>query len=340
MRNVEACTSRDQLADLAPFWDKLDTYLNAPFGSYHWILSCAETLATDAELLIPVIRENDAPIALAALVRPHGFLAAVRQLGVEDHWEPGDFNYRDSESLDLLARMLAEALRRAYRRRGVAVVRPSSECPFIDIADSENETTAKLSASLRGDLRRASRRAESIGAVSPEVHAPATEAALLPLWEESLKVEAAGWKGRSRTALQMNDRLESFYRSYADRASKQGILRILVLRIGSDAAATMIAIELGERLWVLKIGYDEVFARCSPGMLLMHEALRYAARQQLRSCEFLGSATDWTKRWTDCGRPMSKVFIYPLTVRGGAVFVRHVAEFVWRKTRRYLRGRP
>jgi hypothetical protein len=59
MRNVEACTSRDQLADLAPFWDKLDTYLNAPFGSYHWILSCAETLATDAELLIPVIREND-----------------------------------------------------------------------------------------------------------------------------------------------------------------------------------------------------------------------------------------------------------------------------------------
>ena len=100
----------------------------------------------------------------------------------------------------------------------------------------------------------------------------------------------------------------------------------------------MIALEVSERFWILKIGYDERFATCSPGMLLMHEALRHAARQGLRSYEFLGAADDWTRRWTDCGRPTQGVFIYPYTVQGAAIFVRHSAGFLWRKLCRRLRN--
>ena len=178
---------------------------------------------------------------MAPLVRPHGLLgAAARQLGVEFHGEPGDFNYKDIESLSLLVETLAEnrvplvltrtpadspvlaALRRAYRRRGFVVLRPRPDCPYIEIEATEDRTSARLTASLRSDLRRASRRAEKFGAVSLETHAPASESDLLPLWEVALEVEAAGWKGRSQSALQLNHRVGPFYRSYAIRACEEG----------------------------------------------------------------------------------------------------------------------
>lgn len=355
MRSVEICGTREQLADLAPSWDSLDTYLHAPFTTYQWILSCADTLADDSQLFIPVIRKLRVPVAMAPLVKPHGFLAAVRQLGVEDHREPGDFGYEDIEALDLLVTRLAEshvplaltrvptaspvlgALRRAYRRRGVVLVRPRANCPFIEIDASEDQTSAGLPASLRSDLRRASRKAEQIGVVSVETHSPSTEGDLLPLWDVLLKVEAAGWKGRSQTALLFDHRLETFYRSYAVRACEQGILRVLLLKIGPDIASIMVAVEASERFWILKIGYDEQFAKCSPGMLLMHEALRYAARQGLRSYEFLGSATEWTRRWTDCERSTHAVFVYPYTVQGAAIFVSHSGGFLWREVRRRVK---
>ncbi|HEX7474032.1 MAG TPA: GNAT family N-acetyltransferase [Candidatus Limnocylindrales bacterium] len=355
-RAIDVRTTREQLKELGPSWIGLGTFLDAPFGSFEWALSCAETLVPDSRLFIPVVREDGAPVALAALVRPSGFFGVARQLGVEDHGEPGDFNYRDAESLERLARVLAArhvplvlartpadspllgALMRAYRRRGHVLLRPQPGCPFIEIEADEDRTTASLPSRLRSDLRRAARKAEEIGVVSLETHEPSTDDELAPLWAEFLRVEAAGWKGRRETALGSDHRLGSFYRTYAGRACEQGILRILFLKVGPDIAATMFALEAGERLWILKIGYDERFATCSPGMLLMHEGLRYAARRGLRSYEFLGSASDWTRRWTDRERPIQRVLIYPYTVRGIAILARNTAGHLGRRLRDRLKG--
>ena len=38
-----------------------------------------------------------------------------------------------------------------------------------------------------------------------------------------------------------------------------------------------VAVETGGRFWLLKVGYDERFARCSPGSLLLLETIRHAA---------------------------------------------------------------
>jgi CelD/BcsL family acetyltransferase involved in cellulose biosynthesis len=356
MWDIQVCTTVAELTALAPFWDGLGTFLDAPYGKYGWVRSCAETLAAESPLFVPVIRMGQTPAAIASLVRPHGFLAVARQLGVDDHGEPGDFNYRDMESLNLLAEALAEnhvpldlarmpadsptlaALRRAYRRRAFVVLRPQPSCPFIEIADTEDRTSAQLPARLRSDLRRASRKAAQIGVVSVETHVPETEHDLLVLWGQSLKVEAAGWKGRRQTALQVDQRLGSFYRSYAGRACEQGILRILFLKLGPDIASMMIAVESSGRFWILKIGYDERFAMCSPGMLLMYEGLRYAARRGLKSYEFLGSAAAWTRRWTQSERPIQRVLVYPYTIQGAAILIRHSAGHLWRKACCRLKG--
>jgi len=348
---IAVCTTLEQLRDLAPYWDGLSTHLDAPPGKWRWVMSSAETLPEDARFLVPVVLQGGVPVAVAPLAGSRGRLAALRQIGAAAG-EPADFSYKDVASLRRLVEALAvnrvplflrkvpaesplvTAIQAAYRHRAFVLLRPRSDCPFIDIEATEELTAGKLSASLRSDLRRASRRAARIGVVSEETHAPATEKDLLPLWEDALRVEAAGWKGRSGSALKMNPRVGSFYRAFAIRACEQGILRVLLLKVGSQTAASMIALEASERLWVLKIGYDERFAKCSPGMLVMEAGLRYAARRGLRSFEFLGAEADWTHRWTDCGRPTCQVLVYPYSLQGAAIFVRDAARLAWQHTRR------
>lgn len=352
---IALCTTLDQLRDLRPYWDRLGTCFDAPFGKWRWVMSSAETVTEDARLFVPLVVEQGAPVAVAPLSRSRSRFAALRQIGAAAG-EPADFSYKDVASLRLLVGALAvnrvplflrkvpaesplvTAVQVAYRHRAFVLLRPRADCPFIDIEATEELTAGKLSASLRSDLRRAWRRAERIGVVSVETHAPASERDLLPLWADALRVEAAGWKGRRGSALQMNPRVGSFYRAYAVRACEQGILRVLLLKVGSQTAASMIALEVGERLWVLKIGYDERFAKCSPGMLVMEAGLRYAARQGLRSFEFLGAEADWTHRWTDCGRPNLSVFVYPYTPQGATVFACDVARLARRKARERLGG--
>ena len=108
------------------------------------------------------------------------------------------------------------------------------------------------------------------------------------------------------------------------------------MRIGGHAAATQIAVECREGFWLLKVGYDETFARCSPGHLLMVETLRYAASRGLRTYEFLGSAEPWTQIWTDRVRPCVSVWAYPANLWGMETFACDAVRFGWERLIRYF----
>src|SRR5207244_7317462 len=97
------------------------------------------------------------------------------------------------------------------------------------------------------------------------------------------------------------------------------------LRIGGQAAAMQFAVEQGGALWLLKIGYDEAFARCSPGTLLTADTVRYAAARGLRCYEFLGGIESWTRMWTEHERSCVSVRAYPAAGRGLAALAADVA---------------
>jgi len=76
-----------------------------------------------------------------------------------------------------------------------------------------------------------------------------------------------------------------------------------------------LAVECDGRFFSHKIGYDESFARCSPGSLLRLEIFGYAAERGLQSCEFQGKDAPWTYGWTKSVRPMVSVTAHPATAR-------------------------
>ncbi|HKA55165.1 MAG TPA: GNAT family N-acetyltransferase [Candidatus Binatia bacterium] len=327
----------EEIAALADAWDSLAVaQAGGPMQYAAWAQAYAAMRGVPGQTLHVVVMGAPQPTAIAPLVKRPGRLARLELLGVHELYEPLDFLYASPAALDALAEALVHlgvplflerlpaaspvtaALRRAYRGRGLVLCRPTPEwpgCPWIPLDASWQQPEHHLNPGRRSDLRRARRIAERLGPVRCEVLAP-TPAQLPPLLEEAFRVEAAGWKGHKGSALLAHRERGAFYRRYAEAACRQGMLRLCFLRIGEQAAAMQLAAECGGGFWLLKMGYDERFARCSPGMLLLLETIGHAARQGLRAYEMLGTVEPWTQLWAPQVRACVALRAYPARAQG------------------------
>ena len=332
-------------------WTVLADESNNPMHQYGWVKACSTAFAPCGKLQLVVVGDAEQPCAVGPLVTRGGHLDRLECLGVDELYEPTDFPHVDAASLAELARALVElrrplllsrvlvdspvlsALRGAFKSRGGVITRPATAYPWIALDEAWSDPERHLSPSRRSSLRRAQRKAREIGSIECEILSPKPDE-LDRLMLECLRIEASSWKGRNGSALATDPYRRTFFESYAQVAAERGILRLCFLRIGSHAAATQIAVESSGRFWLLKVGYDEAFARCSPGNLLMLETLRYASARGPRSYEFLGTAAPWTEMWTDRLRKCVSVRAYPSNVRGAAAFASDAMRFGWERLKR------
>jgi CelD/BcsL family acetyltransferase involved in cellulose biosynthesis len=319
---------------LAEAWDALAAPAVSPMQQYAWARACAATLTGRRELHVVAVNET-AGLAVAPLVRCRDGLGRMEFLGALELDEPADVLAADDVALArladtlvrsgqplLLKRIPAEsplvpALLSAYHGRGLVMKRRLCGFPWIPLDQDWVRPEGRLNPGRRSDLRRARRIAEAIGPVHFEVRAP-SPGDLSPVLREAFAVEAASWKGRAGSALACDPVRQAFFRRYADAACRRGILRVGFLRIGTTPVAMQLGVEWGGRFWLLKIGFDEAFSRCSPGTLLMAEMVARAAAQGLSSFELLGVSEPWTRMWTNLERPCVSLRAYPAN-RTGAV---------------------
>lgn len=334
---------------LASGWERLDDASGWAMGHSAWLRAWIEA-AGDARIV--TVGSADSPKGIVPLVpagRRGGRLVAVTGE------EPADVCLADEDAAAPLARALARlgrpfmlprlpaespiipAMRAAMRGRGTVLVRTAPGTPTVPLEDVDPaEPEAVLGTRRRSDLRRARRRAERHGAVEAEFHAPSPgeEAALL---DEAERVEASSWKGRSGTALALAAGERAAIRRFARLAAEAGVLRLALLRIGAVPGAMQIAIEKCGHYGLVKIGYDDRFARCSPGQLLMLESMRYAAERGLDTVEMLGGIEPWTAAWTRRHRRCVAVRVYPATPSGAAALAADAGTKAIRVARRRRR---
>ncbi len=338
----------NSLDALAGSWDVAAGSSSTPMQRYAWVRSCAESPVAGGRLHIIAIGDVSRPAALAPLVWRPGAWRRLELLGQRALQEPMDFVAVDAPALECLAEALARlgaplalerihgdsaaipALRKAFGGRGFVITRPALGWPAVTLNHGSPEPEARLNAGRRSDLRRARRIAEQMGPVTCTVESPALED-LDRFLEEALRVEAASWKGDEGSALLSDTTRAAFYRRYVAAACAEGTLRLCFLRVGDRIAAMQLAVEHAQRFWLLKIGYDNAFARCSPGLLLILETLRYAAARGLQSYEFLGAPEPWIRMWTKDIRPCVSLRVYPAGAPGLAALATDVARSAWRR---------
>ncbi|MGA3040919.1 MAG: GNAT family N-acetyltransferase [Bryobacteraceae bacterium] len=327
-RGVQTTGTLVGLDRIASAWERLAANGN-PVSDFAYARAWAAGL-DDTQRLRVMLASRPETVAIAPLViNRAGWLTML----AAEMYEMMDFPCADEGALSELARAIVRtglplylqrvpadapavaALETAYRGRGVVLRQPAGGSPWIPLDDSWAEPELRLEAGRRSDLRRARRHAEKMGAVETAIINP-TLAQLPQLVAEAFQVEAAGWKGAQGTALAADAVRGAFFRRYAEHACAKGILRLCMLRIGGQPAAAQIAIESGSRFDLLRAGYDERFSRCSPGMLLTAESIRYAAGRGLRTYEFNGSVEPWTKIWTRHEHACCSLRAYPFSPRG------------------------
>ncbi len=325
----------------------------SPMQLVAWWQACDAAFERRSSQRAAAVYAGARPVALAPLCKSSRRWQLWQEPpGARRLYEPSEFLHRSDPALDAMAEQLvasrtalvlprvlmqsatAKSLQRAYRGRGRVVCRPSGGCPYIEIDPTVAEAELLLSKRLRSDLRRARRKADQLGDVQFEIAAPLSENDFAGEFERFLEIEAAGWKGASGTAVGRDPDMERFFRQFGAAATRQGILRFAWMHIERARVAGQLAIESGRRFWLLKIGFDEQYAKCSPGQLLMLETLRYAMQQGLVSYEFLGNAADWTRRWTATERETIELALFPPGLRGMLAYSAWLAQKAYGRWRR------
>ncbi len=326
--------SRAGLEALESDWAILAKSTGLPMLSHAWVLACASTLYREDQLHIISVRIRGVLAGIAPLVSvDRAGITRLELIGGAQIGEPSGLLYDSAEALELLLHAIVDArqpvllaripanvpvaarLRSVARGRGLLAALRVIGTVGVPIASDWEEYVARLSSRRRYDLRRARRRAEEVGRVTVRILDPEPDEAAGML-AELVRLEATGWKYRNGSSLQQRDGLRQFYQRYAALGAVSRIIRFSFLDVDDKAVAAQLSVEYADRLWVLKIGYDERWSRCSPGWQLLAETMRHAFGRGLRSYEFLGSDETWLSGWNAEARALSTVAYYPATLPG------------------------
>lgn len=200
----------------------------------------------------------------------------------------------------------------------------SLRSPYVPLPGTWEDLTARLQSKFKANVRRRRRKLEEKGAVTFERYAGGAD--LDARLEEGFELEASGWKGDRGTAIARSPETRGFYTELARWAQREGLLSLLYLRSGGKAVAFHYALTVGRRYYLLKPGYEEALGECSPGQLLMEEALKDSIGRGLNEFDFLGPKMTWKEDWTDRVRVHTWLLAFRDTPLGRTLWK---AKFRW-----------
>lgn len=125
------------------------------------------------------------------------------------------------------------------------------------------------------------------------------------------RLETAGWKAESGTAVHADNAQGRLYTEALTNFCVEGRGRIWRLKFGDKVVAIDLCIEAGDTLVVLKTAFDPEYRTVSPAFLLRQDAFRQVFDEgRIRRIEFYGRLMEWHTRWTDRSRTLYHTNLY------------------------------
>ena len=143
------------------------------------------------------------------------------------------------------------------------------------------------------------------------------------------EVESSGWKGSAGTGILSTPEKELFWRSLAETFDRTNETRLSAITLDGRMAAFDLTLLVNERLYLLKTGYDESFARLRPGLVLRLAVVERCFELGLEAHELLGDRSTWKAMFATTERSHVRVSSY-------ARRPRQAARYLYRRTRPHL----
>ncbi len=224
---------------------------------------------------------------------------------------------------------------RAAVERGLPVgAWESQRSPYLAFPSSYAELLEGKSPLFRANLRRRRRQLERLGTLSVERVTGLSK--LAERLEEGFALEESGWKGHEGTAIAQDKSTRAFYTKLAEGAARHGYLSLFFLRLDGRPIAFHYGLAYRGIYYVPKLAYDETLKGCSPGLVLLEEAIKDGISRGLVGYDFLGAEAEWKNKWSSRVDPHHWLFIFRDTGVGHAL---RKAKFDWLPAaKRALRG--
>jgi CelD/BcsL family acetyltransferase involved in cellulose biosynthesis len=191
--------------------------------------------------------------------------------------------------------------------------------PFLELPGTWDALLASVSRNLRSQLGNRRRALERQGRLRFRTTVGGEEELARDL-AAFLRVEGSGWKAGSGTAILSDPRTQRLYTDFARAAAAAGWLRLHLLELDGVPVAADLNCVFAGGTFLVKTGFDERYARFSPGLVLRGEVLRAAIQEGSRFYDFLGGPDGYKLRWTTDLRPRTAIKAYRGAYRPLAVY--------------------
>jgi CelD/BcsL family acetyltransferase involved in cellulose biosynthesis len=304
------------LTELAPEWWDLWGRATAatPFQSPAWLIPwwCH---FHPGELLVVAVRRGDRLVGLAPFYIEHG--AGGRRIlplgiSVSDYLDVLlDPEYRDAAARALVDHLACQEERwdawdldeLAPEAAALALPSPSgcseqvieqSFCPVLTLRAGAQTIADVITARKRRDTHLARNRAARRGEVRIEAAEARTARGFLDVL---FRLHAARWQSRGEAGVLDDQVVQQFHRSAAAGLVEAGLLRLYLVRIGTEPAAVHYGFAYRGRAYSYLTGFDPKFTFESPGVIVLAHAIEQALAGAAHEFHFLRGREAYKYEW-------------------------------------------
>jgi len=367
---LEAVADLRGVDALAGAWDDLwgRSGSPVPFTRFGWNRAWWESFGGESPFTVWTVRATDGTLAalLPTLPDPEAKRPGVLRVWANTHsfrsallWDPAH-----PGALLALARGLRHlpgwwmlripylvaddpavaALRAAFAGEGMgAVTWPIMASPVYALQGTWEEALGSLSRRRRESLRRKQRQLLEGGKGRVEIvrgTVPDLGARLAQCWA----VSAHTWKHRQGSSIAADPRRVAFYEGVG--AADKEWLVLALLHLDGEPVAFEYNLLCRGVLYSLKLGFDERFAKASPGIVLRMKVLEWAFANGVATFDYMGNEADYKDMLSTYVLAHENLELFNANPRGRAAHFAKgraypAARAVYRAGRRLLgKGRP
>ena len=171
---------------------------------------------------------------------------------------------------------------------------PADPCPVLTLPAKSGRLGDIVPAGKLRDVRQSLHRAERIGGSSMEIATTETGPMLLG---SLVGMHETRWRASGQSGVLCDPRVVAFHRLAVPALLASGALRLQILRLGNRVAGAYYALIAGDRVLFYLSAYDPVFARESPGTILLAHMIEDALREGRRELHFLRGGEAYKSAW-------------------------------------------
>jgi CelD/BcsL family acetyltransferase involved in cellulose biosynthesis len=362
---IEYIRDRSGFDDLREEWTELlrESAADSLFLTWEWLRTWWQHLSGGRRLFIVAVRREGRLLAIAPLANRPG--AFTRLLPILEFLGVGTVG---SDYLDIIVRRgseaeVREALAREMRawRASLALGQLKEEgsamsvaqrlaeerftvsrertdvCPFIPLlGHSFDSYLGTLGSEHRYNFRRRLRNLEKKAAVrfekvEDEEGRKEALSALFALHDER-------WRTRGGSDAFDAAGILAFHEEFSRLALRLGWLRLFVLRVDGQPAATLYGFRHGRTFSFYQSGWDPRFAARSVGLVTLGLAIRSALEEGAEEFDLLHGSESYKFHWAREVRPLARIEAYPPGARGFALRNVVAADRAGRRLARQVLG--